>query len=110
MRAIPPILPKKNNKSARIDVGMTRGHASFTDAENMDTNFQTINNSSKLKRKEMKGPQDIGEILSGLKTKNVKVETSSTISLEDLKDLNSTSLSVPKKTKRKSRNTVNLGL
>ena len=115
MRAVPPILPRKNSKSSRIDVGMTRGQAKFNDAENMDSNYKSIpSNKSKSKRKEMKGPQDISDILSGLKTKNVKVkDTSSTISLEELKELNSTNLNVPKKSKKSKRtpsNVVNLGI
>ena len=113
MRAVPPILPKKTSKSSRIDVGMTRGQAKFNDAENMDSSYKSVSNS-KSKRKEMKGPQDISDILSGLKTKNVKVkDTSSTISLEELKELNSTNLNVPKKSKKSKRtpsNVVNLGI
>tara|TARA_Y100000389_G_C17462122_1_gene522578 strand:+ start:1577 stop:2917 length:1341 start_codon:yes stop_codon:yes gene_type:complete len=115
MRTVPPILPRKSSKSSRIDVGMTRGQAKFNDAENMDSNYKSIpSNRSKSKRKEMKGPQDIGDILSGLKTKNVKVkDTSSTISLEELKELNSTNLSMPKKSKKSKRtpsNVVNLNI
>jgi len=113
MRAVPPILPMKTSKSSRIDVGMTRGQAKFNDAENMDSSYKSVP-SSKSKRKEMKGPQDISDILSGLKTKNVKVkDTSSTISLEELKELNSTNLSMPKKSKKSKRtpsNVVNLGI
>tara|TARA_A100001015_G_scaffold282183_1_gene346185 strand:- start:755 stop:2095 length:1341 start_codon:yes stop_codon:yes gene_type:complete len=115
MRTVPPILPRKSSKSSRIDVGMTRGQAKFNDAENMDSSYKSISsNKSRSKRKEMKGPQDIGDILSGLKTKNVKVkDTSSTISLEELKELNSTNLNVPKKSKKSKRtpsNVVNLGI
>ena len=115
MRAVPPILPRKTSKSSRIDVGMTRGQATFNDAENMDSNYKSIpSNKSKNKRKEMNGPQDISDILSGLKTKNVKVkDTSSTISLEELKELNSTNLQVPKnskKSKRTPNNVVNLNI
>ena len=114
MRAIPPILPRNSAKSGRIDVGMTRGQAKFNDAENMDSNFKSINSAKKNKRKEMQGPQDISDILSGLKTKNVKVkDNSSTISLEELKEMNSTNLKMPKKSKRSkrtpSKNVVSLG-
>ena len=68
--------------SSRIDVGMTRGQARFNDAENMDSSYKSISNS-KSKRKEMKGPQDISDILSGLKTKNVKVKDTSSIPLQE---------------------------
>ena len=73
-------------------------------------------------RAEMKGPSDIGDILSGLKTKTRTIniqETpaqekndSSTISISDLKELQSDG-NMPKKSKRKQRsdkNTVSLDI
>jgi hypothetical protein len=76
----------------------------------------TINNE---KRPEMKGPGDIDDILSGLKSKsmsnatnNIKTiipdDDSSTISIDDMKRM--TSLNIPKRTnkKRKDKNVISL--
>jgi len=73
----------------------------------------------------MKGPSDITDILSGLKTKTINISeqqknyddlngdnNSSTISINDLKDLQ-TDANVPKRSKRKPRsdkNTVSLDI
>jgi hypothetical protein len=77
-------------------------------------------------RPEMKGPSDINNILSGLKTKNVNITPSSsslsnvnqvsedkgsTISISELKDLQNENM--PNKTKRKpksERNTISLDI
>ena len=70
-------------------------------------------------RAEMRGPSDIGSILSGLKTKTINVpkrgstpaEQSSTISVQELKEL-SQSKAPPRSSKRgaSARNTVSLEL
>jgi hypothetical protein len=70
----------------------------------------------------MRGPSDINNILSGLKTKNVNITPSananqasedkgSTISISELKDLQNDNM--PNKTKRKpksERNTISLDI
>ena len=63
----------------RPDIGMSRGIASFDDAEDLSDKFDNvtkINKQEKSTRPEMKGPRDINEILSGLKTKPKKVTVS----------------------------------
>ena len=49
----------------------------------------------------MRGPNDLRDILSGLKTKKInlsgKEEKKSTISVDDMKELNSSDMSRPKK-------------
>ena len=67
---------------------------------------------SKETRNEMKGPSnDISNLLSGLKTK-VNTETSSTISVEELKDLKNSN--IPTKTSlrkpKSDKNTVSLNI
>jgi hypothetical protein len=70
----------------------------------------------------MKGPSDISDILSGLKTKTINIQEarpqpsnnndSSTISISDLKDLQSSG-NLPKKSRRKQKsdsNTVSLDI
>jgi hypothetical protein len=82
------------------------------------------------KRAEMKGPSDISDILSGLKTKtiniqeasssvsrnnqsgNINLNESSTISISDLRDLQENG-SFPKKSKRRpksDKNTISLDI
>ena len=75
--------------------------------------------AEKSSRPEMKGPSDISDILSGLKTKTINISetdandnNSSTISINDLKELQG-SANVPKRTKRKpksDKNTVSLDI
>jgi hypothetical protein len=59
-------------------------------------------------RPDMRGPSDISDLLSGLKTKTINIqESNSTISIGDLKDLDG---DVPKKSRRKKsdKNVINL--
>ena len=116
MRRRPPQMPP--NMRGRPDVGMARGVAHFDDAINMEEKFESVNTKKSVRRArpEMKGPGDINEILSGLKTKRVNIQkpdNKSTISVEDLKDMNSSDLDVPRKSIRKSRSertTISLNL
>jgi len=65
-------------------------------------------------RREMNGPSDISDILSGIKTKKVNIrngQSADTISVDELKELSPNGL--PKKSKRKprsERNTINLNI
>jgi hypothetical protein len=70
------------------------------------------------RRPDMKGPSDITDILSGLKTKTINISetvvpdnNSSMISLEDLKSIQSDA-NIPKRTRRKKsdKNTVSLDI
>jgi hypothetical protein len=76
---------------------------------------------SQQRRPEMRGPSDISNILSGLKTKTIDIKESpvndfenndnSTISISDLKDLQDNGINLPKKSKRRQKsdkNTVSL--
>ena len=95
------------------DIGMTRGRASFNDAENMESSFGNIKSK---KRPEMKGPTDLKDLLSGLKTKkiNLKEDNQSTVSIKEIEELNSSlgSSGKPKKSRRKisEKNVVNLSM
>ena len=88
-------------------------------------------NQRSQRRPDMKGPSDISDILSGLKTKTINISdqsrnnmnsfnqgpldhdnNSSTISINDLKDLQDDT-NVPKRTRRKpksDKNTVSLDI
>jgi hypothetical protein len=64
-------------------------------------------------RPEMKGPSDISDILSGLKTKTINIQeassenNNSTISISDLKELQSETINIPKKSKRRQKSDKN---
>ena len=108
-----PHQPMKTT-SRRPDIGMSRGQPDFNDAVNMENSFVSFKEKSK-KRPEMKGPENINDLLSGLKIKKVniqenKTDNKSTISVDEIKDIKK-SLDLPMRSKRKrrsARNTVNL--
>ena len=106
----PPRMPGGFN-TGRPDIGMSRGQPDFQDAENMESNFSSFP-SGKSKRPEMKGPKDLKDILSGLKTKTVKVDNNSVASIQELEELQSTNLGKVKKSRRKrsEKNSITLNL
>ena len=94
--------------SNRPDISMGRG-AMFRE-EGVDISNQYENPN---KRPEMKGPKDLKDILSGLKTKTVKVDNNSVASIQELQELQSTNLGgkVKKSRRRKSeKNSITLNL
>jgi hypothetical protein len=132
--ASPPSGRAGNNSYAnRPDLSMGRNN--FTDdGISLRENFGNTNDQEKSSRRtpsrpEMKGPSDITDILSGLKTKTINIQEarpqlsannnnnnnnndSSTISISDLKDLQSDG-NLPKKSRRKQKsasNTVSLDI
>jgi hypothetical protein len=131
--AVPPSVSRGGNNSAymsRPDLSMgSGGRGNFNDGIHIRENFGGINDSEKTSRPsrpEMKGPSDISDILSGLKTKTINIqETStpapvsvqrqnipasqnenSTISISDLKELQSEG-TMPKKSKRRQKSDKN---
>ena len=102
----PPPMPN------RPDLNAARGG-------NSNSNASAAPPVTVSKRPDMRGPTDISNILSGLKTKNVQLQQSqpsgedktSTISISDLKELQNDNL--PHRSKRRQRsdkNTVSLAL
>jgi hypothetical protein len=129
--SIPP--PRREGDiSNRPDLNFGRGN--MNDGVNLSDNYINPYESKRgappplpqNPRPEMKGPSDINNILSGLKTKNVNITSSSsatnnanqasedkgsTISISELKDLQNDNM--PNKTKRKpksERNTISLDI
>lgn len=114
-----------NNDYARPDLNYSRGN--YEDGISLRENYtrpdQQERTSQRPTRPEMKGPSDIGDILSGLKTKTINIQQtvgdattsagdSSTISLDDLKNIQS-SATMPKKSGRRKKsasNTVSLDI
>ena len=120
--------PGNNNYANRPDLSMGRNNF-VDDGINLRENFGSTNDQDRSRRQtrpEMKGPSDITDILSGLKTKTINIQEpppqqqsqmqnlndSSTISITDLKDLQGDG-SMPKKSKRRQKsasNTVSLDI
>ena len=129
--AVPPPQgrPGNNNYATRPDLNFSKSN--FTDEGiSLRENFDRADNQERTNRRqqrpEMKGPSDITDILSGLKTKTINIQEppqqtqaqsqnmndSSTISISDLKDLQGDG-NMPKKSRRRqksSSNTVSLDI
>lgn len=121
----PPINRPGNNNFARPDLNL--GKSNFEDGINMRENFerQERTTPNRTARPEMKGPSDISDILSGLKTKTINIQQpsshgaseqnindNSTISINDLHDLQ-TNGNMPKRSGRRKKsasNTVSLDI
>jgi hypothetical protein len=135
--AVPPPngRPGNNNFANRPDLNL--GRSNFVDdGINMRESFQGPpefqEKSKRPTRPEMKGPSDISDILSGLKTKTINIQEpvqqsqgsqamnnsntngNSTISIEDLKELQGQSdVNMPKRSRRRQKsasNTVSLDI
>ena len=137
--AVPPPMgrPGNNNFANRPDLNL--GRSNFVDdginiresyqRGNMSAPIEMQEKSKRSSRPEMKGPSDISDILSGLKTKTINIQeplqtnqnnqppvngSNSTISIEDLKELQGQSdINMPKRSKRRQKsasNTVSLDI
>ena len=111
MRQSPPRMNRA--RTNRPDIEMSRSNT-FNDAIDPRDNFQSVKKSSR--RAEMKGPSDLDDILSGLKTKKINLksqkdkDSASVVSISELNDMKD-SLEKPKKSRRKpksERNTISL--
>ena len=123
----PPNIRPGNNSYANRPNNQSMGKSSFAgvdDGINLRESFnrsEAQERSLRQSRPEMKGPSDISEILSGLKTKTINIQEqpsagqntndNSTISITDLKDLQENG-NMPKRSRRKksASNTVSLDI
>jgi hypothetical protein len=121
----PPVGRPGNNNYARPDLNLSKSN--FEDGISLRENFERPDVQDRTSRRqaaprpEMKGPSDITDILSGLKTKTINIQTpstpvnqndSSTISFNDLKELQ-TEGNMPKRSGRRKKsasNTVSLDI
>ena len=127
--AVPPPQGRPgNNNYARPDLNYSKSNF-VDDGISLRENYERPDVQDRTSRRqapraEMKGPSDITDILSGLKTKtiniqepvaptqNISANDSSTISISDLKDLQSEG-NMPKRSgrrKKSSSNTVSLDI
>ena len=124
--AVPPPVnrPGNNNYASRPDLNMSRSN--FDDGISLRENFERPDLQERTSKRtpsrpEMKGPSDISDILSGLKTKTINIQQTttegrpndnSTISINDLKELQSDG-NMPKRSGRRKKsasNTVSLDI
>jgi hypothetical protein len=87
--------------------------------ENYQDSFINLEKAQKSSRQrpDMKGPNDLNDILSGLKTKTINIQNTdennnnnnSTISISDLKELQNEG-NLPKKSKRKSNRGISISI
>jgi hypothetical protein len=130
--SVPPPMgrPGNNNYANRPDLNFSRSNF-VDDGISLRENFERpdlqerTSNRRQPPRPEMKGPSDISDILSGLKTKTINIQEpaqqspmnlnqndSSTISISDLKDLQAEG-NMPKRSGRRKKsasNTVSLDI
>ena len=113
----PPIESKLPERSQRVQNIINRPDIMSARGMEIDNNEGNPFSEQRITRPEMKGPsvapsnQNIASLLSGLKTKQVDVNEkinneSSTISIEDLRDL--TNAKIPSKSKRRQRSDKNI--
>jgi hypothetical protein len=92
------------------------GHVPLSNRPDLVNSRESYKTSApeKTTRREMKGPSDISNILSGLKTKSINVdkeESGSTISISELKELQNEKMPTRTKRRQKSdKNTVSLDI
>lgn len=111
--AVPPPMsrPGNNNSSQNFNMNANMSRSNFVD-DGIQMREKMRPSSS---RPEMKGPSDLSDILSGLKTKTINIQeqnqaqtnNDSTISISDLKEMQG-DLNLPKKSKRRQRSANNV--
>jgi DNA-binding protein len=130
----PPSRSRGGNNSSAVDINLNMTRPNFSDdginireRERPEKSRRPV--TMPEKRAEMKGPSDISDILSGLKTKTINIQEpqissnninansssmneSSTISITDLKELQENG-NLPKRSKRRpksDKNTISLDI
>ena len=115
--------PGNNNMSRAADINANMMRPPFAGSGiNIRENEGQIGGDSfpqRTSRAEMKGPSDISDILSGLKTKKINIrqaasdnDNTSTISISDLKNIQN-EMNMPKKSRRRpksDKNTMSLDI
>ena len=115
----PPPVETQINKSDKPTLPNNKPNMNFMrdSGVSLDNQFGDVTReraATSSKRPEMKGPQDLSSILSGLKTKNVNIgeKDDSTISIKDLKEMNSQNPSSRggKRKQKSDKNTISLDM
>lgn len=123
----PPAVQTKTERSKRVNPPSNRpdmNAARNNDGVSVNNPYESatdnpakiIRTPASAPRPEMKGPSDISDILSGLKTKKIDVpqesiydnKESSTISIQDLKELSNAKIPRSNRKNKSDKNTVSL--
>ena len=111
----PPPPPMATQGPLSAPPPIRSGHIPLSNRPDLVNSRESYNKANeKTTRREMKGPSDISNLLSGLKKKEIEVnreDNDSTISISELKELQNEKL--PTKTKRRQKsdkNTVSLDI
>ena len=117
--AVETKLPERSQRGAPNYQNRPDLSTASREGVNLNDNYGSVDSSSKI-RPEMKGPTEVNNILSGLKTRQVNMGTEknsekeknnlSTISIEDLKDLKSTNLPKSKRKQKSDKNSISLDI
>ena len=119
----PNSMPPPTSRGGNNNYGASARNISlngFNDGIDIRENYGNTSTAERSVRPEMRGPSDISDILSGLKTKTINISeeetldgNSSTISIAELKEMQSSGGSMPKRSKRRpksDKNTVSLDI
>jgi len=113
----PPAVETKSYKSQKPIYANNKPEMRNNNNEgiSLENVFQEISKnpgSNSSSRPEMKGPSDLGSILSGLKTKQVNIQDKddSTISIKELKEMNQNQSSRGKRKQKSDKNTISLDM
>jgi Family of unknown function (DUF5767) len=110
----PTAVPPPNHRPGNNNFAMNMGRSNFAD-DGIQFRETTRRQTASSGRPEMRGPSDLSDILSGLKTKTINIQeqgpqqtnNDSTISISDLKELQG-DVNLPKKSRRKQKSASNV--
>jgi hypothetical protein len=114
--SVPPPVNRAGNNNYAMNMNVNMGRSNFVDdGIQLRENGARLNEERRRQRPDMKGPSDLSDILSGLKTKTINIQeqaaqptnNDSTISIQDLKELQGDA-NLPKRSKRKQRSAANV--
>jgi len=112
----PPVETKLPERSQRTQNLSNRPDIMSARGVSLNENEGNAINEERISRPEMRGPRnkqnEINSLLSGLKTKQINVENkeSSTISIDDIKDLTNPKVAKPKRKQKSDKNIVSLDI
>ena len=109
MRQNPDLMQKFTQAAVSSVAPQNPGFSGFLNSVTRDKPFSSPRPEQPARRAEMKGPSDISDILSGLKSKTVTMDDEgSTVSASELLEMND-GLKMPRKSKKRSdKNTLHL--
>ena len=112
----PPVETKLQERSQRTQNLPNRPDLMSARGVSINENQGNADNEERISRPEMRGPSsrqsEINSLLSGLKTKQINVDNkeSSTISIDDLKDLTNAKVPKSKRKQKSDKNIVSLDI